>query len=158
MTKSDYTLNDLNYLDKFHDGWKQAEKSITFDGGTTNAIGDFNGTGEPHTIFTVAGTVIMRLIDVCTTSLTIASGATLEVGTAKSTAALIAQTAGDAIDVNEVWHDASPDNSVEALSVAAENIVNQDVQGKTATANITGGVIKYFALWKPVSLDGKVEV
>jgi len=152
-------LNDLKYFNEKEskkDIWRLAEKSITFAGATPNAIGDFDGTGEPHTIFTVTGTVICKVIAVATTTLTIDATATLEVGTAVTTAGIIAQTAGDAPDVNEIWHDASPDASVEAATVAAEKIVNQDIIGTTDTANIKTGVIKYICLWKPLSSDGDV--
>lgn len=149
-------LNDLKYSDLRYNGWRQIEKSITFAGATGNAIGDYNGTGEPHDIFTVTGTVQARIIAICTTTLTIDSSATLEVGTAKSTAGIIAQTAGDAIDVNEIWHDNAPDSSVESSAVAGELIINEDIIGTTATANINTGVIKYICLWKPISADGNV--
>lgn len=149
-------ISDLKYSDARFNNWRQIEKSITFAGATPNAIGDFDGTGEAHSIFTVTGTVIAKVIALCTTTLTIDATATLEVGTAKNTAGIIAQTAGDAIDVDEIWHDASPDASVETATVNAEKIVNQDIQGKTATANILTGVIKYICLWKAVSRDGNV--
>ena len=149
-------FEDVRQSDTRYDGWRQVEKSITFLGGTTNAIGDFNGTGEPHTIFTVTGTVIMRLIAVCTTTLTIDATATLKVGTAITPDGLINLEAGDAIDVNEIWHDTNSDASVELGTVAPEFIVNQDVIGTTATANIKTGVIKYMCLWKPISTDGNV--
>ena len=149
-------LNDLKRDNLRYDGWRQAEKSITFIGGTTDAIGDFNGTGDPFDIFTVTGIVRAKVFAVCTTTLTIDATATLEVGTAIGTASIIAQVAGDAIDVNEIWHDAAPDASVEASTVVAENIVTQDIIGTTATANILTGVIKFICLWKPVSNDGNV--
>lgn len=149
-------LTDLKYTDDQYTALRQCEKSITFAGGTTNAIGDFDGTGDPFDIFTVTGTVKARVFAVCTTTLTIVATATLEVGTALTTAGVIAQTAGDAIDINEIWHDASPDASVEALSVVAEKVINQDIIGTTATANITAGVIKFICIWVPVSADGNV--
>ena len=90
----------------------RVEKSITFDGGTTNDIGDFNGTGNTGNLFTVTGRVALTILAVCTTSL-VGASATVEVGTALSTAGLIAQTTGTNIDVNEIWHDATPDASVE---------------------------------------------
>ena len=133
----------------------RAEKSITFDGGTTNDIGDFNGTGNPGTLFTVTGRVILTILAVCTTSL-VGASATLEAGTALSTAGLIAQTTGTNIDVNEIWHDASPDASVELTTVLTNKIVSQDVELLVATANITAGVIKFIALWTPLSEDGNV--
>ena len=148
---------DLEYENINIDGWRRVEKSITFAGATTNAIGDFDGTGEPHDIFTVTGTVLAKLIAVCTTTLTIDATATLSVGTAITKAGLIALEAGDAIDVNEIWHDTTCDSSVEAATVAPEYIVNQDIVGITETANIKTGVIKYICLWKPLSQNGLVE-
>jgi hypothetical protein len=149
-------LNDLDFANRKYDGWKQVEATVTYDGGTTNAIGDFNGTGEPHTIFTVTGTCHVKMFAVCETTLTIDAAATAEVGTTATTAGLIAQTAGDAIDVNEIWHDATPDASVELTSVIQENIVSDDIISTTATANILTGVIRYICLWKPFSFDGNV--
>lgn len=153
---ADDDMNSLKHQDHLYSKFRQVEKSVTFAGGTTNAIGDFNGTGEPHTLFTVTGIVAVKIFAICETTVTIDATATLEVGTAINTAGLIAQTAGDAIDVNEIWHDASPDSSVEASTVVAERLVNQDIQGKTDTANILTGVIKYICLWHPISKDGRV--
>lgn len=130
-------------------------KTITFDGGTTNAIGDHDGTGDPFTIFTVTGTVKVKIFARCTTNLAGAS-ATLEVGTALTTAGLIAQTTATDIDANEIWHDATPDASVELDSVLTWKIVSQNIIGTVATANITGGVIEFVCYWIPLSADGKV--
>jgi len=132
------------------------EKIVTFAGATPNAAGDFDGTGNPVSLFTVTGTVELSIIAVCTTSLTIDGGATVEVGTAITTAGLIAQTAGDAIDINEIWHDASPDASVELTSVITRKIVSDDVILTVATANVNTGVIKFIVKWAPISSDGNV--
>lgn len=129
-----------------------------FAGGTTNARGDFDGTSGTLTLFTVTGDVIVRLLAVCTTTLTIAATATLEVGVSGNTACLIAQTAGDAPDAGEIWHDASPDSGVEASSVLGEKIIvnGADIIETTATANINTGVIKYVCFWQAISSDGNV--
>ena len=55
-------------------GQALAEKEITFVGGTPNAIGDFDGTGNPFDIFTVTGTVRMKIYAICTTNLAGAAG------------------------------------------------------------------------------------
>lgn len=133
----------------------QAVKTVTFDGGTTNAPGDHDGTGDPVTLFTVTGTVLMRVIGRCTTNLAGAS-ATLEVGTALTTAGLIAQTTATDIDANELWHDNSPDASVELASVMTQKIVSQNVIATVGTANITAGVIEFICLWFPLTPDSKV--
>jgi len=151
------SLNDLDWTNSMYDSWRQVEKTITFDGGTANAIGDHDGTGDPFDIFTVTGTVRAKVFAICTTNLAGAS-ATLEVGTAGTTAGIIAQTTATDIDAGEIWHDASPDAQVEAASVATENIIanGADIVGTCGTANITAGVIKFICLWKPVSTDGNV--
>jgi len=148
---------DTAYSNLRYDGWRQAQKSITFDGGTTNAIGDHDGTNDPFDIFTVTGDVKCKVIAVCTTTL-VGASSTLEVGVTGSTAAIIAQTTGTDIDVNEIWHDASPDSGVEASTVATENVIanSLNVIGTVSTANITAGVIRFTCLWKPVSTDGNI--
>lgn len=132
------------------------EKVMTFAGGTTNDPGDHDGTGDPATLFTVTGTVLMKIFALCETTLAGAT-ATIEVGTAINTAGLIAQTTATNIAINEIWHDATPDASVEASTVVTERIVNQNVIQTVGTANITSGVIRYIAVWKPISLDGDVS-
>ena len=132
------------------------EKVMTFAGGTTNDPGDHDGTGDPATLFTVTGTVLMKIFALCEATL-VGATATIEVGTAINTAGLIAQTTATNIAINEIWHDATPDASVEASTVVAERIVNQNVIQTVGTANITSGVIRYIAVWKPISLDGDVS-
>lgn len=142
-----------------YNGWRQAEKLITFAGGTTNAIGDYDGTGDPFDIFTVTGTVRVKLYAICETNLA-GDTAQLQVGVdvTGQYAKLIAQTTATSIDAGNIWHDASPDSSAELDSVAAETIIanSKDIVGEVATANITSGVIRFMCLWKPVSRDGKV--
>ena len=75
-----------------------------------------DGTGDTgaHTLFTVTGDVLMTVFGVCGTNL--AGAATIEVGTANNTAALIAQI-GDAtdLDAGENWVDATPEAEVSVL-------------------------------------------
>ncbi|RLG43308.1 MAG: hypothetical protein DRN81_06790, partial [Thermoproteota archaeon] len=128
-----------------------------FAGGTANARGDYDGTSGSLTLFTVTGDVVVRVIGVCTTSL-VGASATVEVGTTKSTAGIIAQTTGTDIDENELWHDASPDTDTELATVApAKFIVNGgDIIEKTGTANVTAGQIYYICLWRPLSSGSSV--
>lgn len=130
-------------------------KTVTFAGGTTNDMGDYDGTGNPYTLFTVTGTVLLRLLAKCTTNLAGAT-ATLEVGTALSTAGLIAQSTATDIDANEIWHDTTPDSSIEATSVLAQKIVSQNILQRVGTANITSGVIEYTAIYYPLSAGASV--
>lgn len=131
------------------------EKVMTFAGGTTNDPGDYDGTGNPATLFTVTGTVLAKVFAVVETDLAGAS-ATVAVGTAKNATGLITTTTATDLDVDEIWHDAIPDASVELSSVATEKIINQNIIQTVATANITSGVIRYFCIWKPISIDGNV--
>lgn len=134
------------------------EKVITFAGGTTNATGDHDGTGDPFSIFTVTGTVKMRIVGIVET--TLVGAATLEVGVAGATAALIAQVAdASGLAAGEIYHDNTPDAFLELTSVMPEKIVagGKDVIGTVGTANITAGVIRFLCFWYPLSADGKVE-
>jgi len=151
-------ITDYEYSDSRSQSWRTVEKEITFSGGTADAIGDFDGTGNPFSIFAVTGTVRAKIYAICETTL-VGASATLEVGNSKNTAGIIAQSTATDIAVNEIWHDASPDAAVELDSVAAENILANglDVIGTIGTANITAGKIKFICLWRPVSLDADVS-
>lgn len=134
------------------------KSTITFAGGTANGIGDYDGTGNPFTVFTISGVAIVRLLAVCTASLE-GDSATLEVGISGNTALLIAQTTATAIDANEIWHDNSPDASTElATVISASRILaaGQDIIGTVGTANITSGSIDFYLWVRPVSEDAGV--
>lgn len=133
-------------------------KTVVFAGATADDPGEFDGDGNPHTLFTVTGDVVLRVIGICKTTLTGAL-ATVEVGFDGNTAALIAQTTGTDIDENEIWHDATPDATVELETVGASRIVSggQDVIQTVATADVTAGEITYYCFWRPLSEDGLVE-
>jgi len=107
-------------------------------------------------LFTVSGTVLMRVLAKCTVNLAGAT-ATAEVGTSLTSAGLIAQTTATDIDANEIWHDATPDASIEASSVLAEKIVSDSVQLKVGTAAITAGHIDFACFWYPLSDGACVE-
>lgn len=130
-------------------------KTMTFAGGTTNDPGDYDGTGNPATLFTVTGTVKMKLFGICSVDL-VGASATVSVGTALSNAGLIASTTATNIDANEIWHDNSPDASVELSTILTEKIVSQNVIQTVGTANITAGSITYYCLWKPLSPNSSV--
>jgi len=151
------TMNDLSHSDLQWDGWRQVEKTITFAGGTTNAIGDHDGTNDPFDIFTLTGDVKVKLMAVCTTSLT-GDSATLEVGVTGSTASLIALTTATDITAGDVWHDNAPDAPIELSSVVKEYIIanGNDIIGTVKTANITAGVIRFVVMWKPIDRTGLV--
>jgi len=135
--------------------YNQATKVMTFAGATVNNPGDFDGTGNPATLFTVSGIVAAKLIARCTTGLAGAT-ATLIVGPPISTSGLIASTTATNLVANELWHDATPDASVEATTVAPERLVSQNIIQTVGIANITSGVIEYTLLWRPITPNATV--
>jgi len=136
--------------------YKSLETTVAFTNGT-NENGDYNGTGNPSTLLTVTGTVELIVIAVCTVNFAGAS-ATLELGTAATTAGLIPLTTATLLVANEIWHDASPDASIEASTVITRKIVNDDVIFTVKTADISAGTLKLFILWNPISSDGNVTL
>lgn len=107
------------------------------------------------TLFDVTGLVAVKLIARCTENLAGAT-ATVAAGTAINATGLLAQTTATDLDANELWHDATPDASVELVTVAAEKFVSQDIIQTVGTAAITDGTLVYHCLWRPISSDGQV--
>lgn len=136
----------------------RCEKLVTFAGGTTDAWGDDGGALDGGALFTVTGTVRMRIIGIVET--TLVGAATINIGTTKDVAGLIAQVAdASGMAINEIWHDATVDASVELSSVAVEKIVANglDVLLYNGTANITAGAIRFLVSWYPVSKGSQVS-
>jgi hypothetical protein len=119
------------------------------------------GTGDVGTfaLFTVTGQVIVRIIAVCTeTVVEGVGGGTMEVGITGDTATIIAQTTSTNLDVNEIWHDATPDADIEALSVMSDFIIvnGGDIFITIAGQNVTDGTVEFTCYWTPISTDGAV--
>lgn len=130
-------------------------KSMTLAGGTTNDPGDYDGTGNPATLFTVTGEVLVQIFATVQTALVSAGGGTIEVGIAGNTAALIAQSAAADLLINTVWIDTTP-GTVQALPSAQVLTNGTDIIQTIATANVTAGVMTYYALWVPLSSTGNL--
>lgn len=126
-----------------------ASKSITYVAGTTGAIATV-------AIFTVTGTVAVRIFGVCTTALTSGGVATIEVGVTGSTAILIALSTATDIIANEIWVDATPTLLVDAVPAAVVIGGGLDINQKITDATITGGVMVYYCLWEPLSAGATV--
>jgi hypothetical protein len=129
-------------------------KTVTFAGATPNAIGDFDGTSKTVNLFTVTGDVVIRLIAVCTTDVTHAANATIEVGIGAGSQ-IIATTnlTTQEMTAREIWHDATPDSEIEAISVFKDMFITDgnDIQLDTDVANTNTGVIVFYLYWYPVS-------
>lgn len=134
----------------------QAVKDMTFAGATTNDPGDYDGTGNPATLFTVTGPVLLEVAGFVET--TLVGAATIEVGFTGATPQLLAQVAdATGLATGEIWHDATPDAKFEASSVLVQQLVNDlDVIQTVGTTNITAGAIRYVAYWYPLSPDASV--
>lgn len=130
-------------------------KRITFAGGTSNAIGDKDGSLATFPIFTVTGDVMVFVFGICKTDLV--GGGTLEVGVAGNTAALLAQIAdATTLDANEVYLDATP-ALAEGVDFKANIIAGGlDISGKVTTTDITAGVVDFYCFYRPLSEDGAV--
>lgn len=123
-----------------------ASKAITYAAGSTGATG-------ASTLFTVTGAVAVRVFALCGTDLTSGGAATLEVGIAGNTAALLAQTTATGIDAGEWWIDTGP-ATIEALP--GQFLVAGNIIQTVGTTTVTGGVLTYYCAWLPISEDGLV--
>jgi len=139
------------------------QKTITFIGGTANEWGNDGGTLDGGAIFTVTGLVRVRIFGFCTTNL--AGSGTHTVGISGSTAIYLPAEAAVDINANDyvinnatttafpILGDeaAAPDNFPE-YALSGQDIIMTIAGG----ADITSGVIDYYALWVPWSDDGNL--
>ena len=117
-----------------------------------------NDTGAVN-LFTVTGDLIVKIVAACSVNVASAAAGNVEVGVAGSTDAMIATTLATDIDAGEIWHDASPDSDIEALSTMREYII---VGGAniilTCSAQIDSGTIAFYAFVTPLSNGAGVAV
>ena len=123
---------------------------------TTKAIDCAGAT--PMTLFTVTGDVVLAVIGIVKTALTTSDAITASVGVAGNTAVIIANVAdATGLALNEIWHDATPDATIELSSVWNEFVVSngQDVI-LTTTGTVTDGDITFYCRWHPLSSGATV--
>ena len=135
----------------------RCEKLITFDGGTSDAWGDKDGDLKAGAVFTVTGTVRLRVIGIVET--TLVGAGKVELGVTGGTAKLLAQVAdASGMAIGEIWHDATVDSLVENASVASEKIVSNglDIILTQSVADITAGAVRFLVSWYPLSKGAKV--
>ena len=128
------------------------ESTWTFVASTTGAIAS-------HTLFTVTGNVLLTVFGVVDTTLDSAGAPTIEVGVTGNTAALIAQGTAKNYADGDIYVDAT-DTRVGVGAVPTMQIVNDglDVLLKITGATLTAGVVDWYCLYRPLSLDGLVTV
>ena len=126
------------------------KRSSAFTGATTNAHGDITGTGNPYTLFTVTGDVLIKGIwGIVNVNLTGASG-TVEVGVTGNTAALLAQETATELDDGGVFVSATQAVGVAPLAASGALIAlndGLDIIETVATTDISAGQIDYYVIW-----------
>ena len=119
------------------------------------------GTGDVGTfaLFTVTGSVVVRIIaEVTETVVEGVGGGTIEVGITGATALIIAQAVATTLDVDEIWHDATPDSDIEAFSVMSDSVIvgGANIFATIAGQNITDGTVIFYCFWTPLGSTGNV--
>ena len=123
------------------------------------------GTGDsPVSIYTVTGDVLIT--EICavvnTPIATTSNTGTLALGTANSTAFLIAQTTGDGTEfatAGDVWVDGSPRDDVDVIQRTGAGIViggGSDIILTIATNSVTAGDLDFYLRYIPLSSDGAI--
>lgn len=133
-------------------------KKVTFAGGTPNAAGDLDGTGNPIKLFKTKGTVLIKLFGVVKTAVISAGGGTLVGGTPGNPSVILASLAATALALGDIH--LSGTSPTETGAVALNPFVitgDKDIVLTVGTADVTSGVVDYYCLWSPVTSDGSVE-
>lgn len=121
---------------------------------------DDTGATTAYTLFTVTGDVIVQVFGVADVALTSGGAATIEVGVSGNTASIIAQTTATALIANEIWHDATPTTTLEAIDIEGTKTVvvanGQDIILTIGGAAVTAGDVDFYCLWRPLELASTV--
>ena len=119
-------------------GGNVATKTITFS----------NDAAGTLTLFTVTGDVIVKIVAICGTLVASAAAGNVEVGITSDTDGIIATTVATDIDAGEIWHDATPDAGIEALSTMREYIIADGADvGVKLSAQVDSGAITFHCIW-----------
>lgn len=140
------------------------KRTLTFAGGTADAWGDHDGALDGTAIYTVTGLCFVKLIAVCTTSLT-GDTATVEVGITGDTAIFMPTETATQIDAGQIWLNDAANAAYGIIgeeNAAADNLPiyalnGNDIICTVKTANITAGVLDFYCIWKPISTDAVIE-
>ena len=167
MTKfSDAQDIDGNYRVLNGDFPFRTKRTITFTGAAgSNTWGDDGGTLDGEAIYTVTGVVLVKMFAACTTLLDSDGAATIAVGIAGATTIFLPTETATQIDAGQLWKNNAA-NAAYAVwgeeAAAADNfpeylLYGQDIILTVAGgANVTAGVLDFYALWKPISDDGSI--
>ena len=130
-----------------------------FTGAIANSHGDYDGTGNPYTLFTVTGDVILQAVwGIVNVSLTGAS-ATVQVGVTGNTAAILALETATELDDGGVFVSATQAVGVAPIANSGAMLAlndGLDIIETLATANVDAGQIDYYCIWAPVEKDASI--
>ena len=131
--------------------WRTARGNYNFT--------DDTGAQAAYTIFTVTGDVCVQVFGLCQVLLDSGGAATIELGIAGNTAALIAQTTATDLDAYETWQDATPEANPGAVSLDSRGFVvanGADIILTIGAADLTAGDVDFICRWWPISTNGNV--
>jgi hypothetical protein len=124
-------------------------KTITLDGGA--------GTGAQGAvpIFVITGAVMVeKIAGVGVVNLAGAS-ATIALGVTGSTSLFIGATTATNLTAGKTWQSTTPNSTGLAAPTALQNIlIAADIIGTVATADVTGGSITFWVVYRPVTANG----
>jgi len=167
MTKfATSTDRDANRVPVIGDFPFRTKRQITFTGAAgSNTWGDDGGTLDGGAIFTVTGLVLVKMLAACPTLLDSDGAATISVGISGATAIFLPVETATQVDAGQLWVNNAA-NAAYAVwgeeAAAADNfpeylLYGQDIILTVAGgANVTAGVLDFYALWRPISDDGDI--
>lgn len=117
---------------------------------------DIAGLNGSVALFTVVGSVIVRIVAICKTGLV--GGQNIEVGISGITDAIIATTLDTDLNADDIWYDAAPDSEIEPLSTIRDYIITDgnDIL-ITSDGIVTSGDLIFICFWQSLE-DGSTVV
>lgn len=114
-------------------------------------------TVAAHEILTVTGAVRVRILPICTSSVTSGGAITGILGTETTTNGMITSTDLTTLDAGMAWLSATPSHLYAKTAVLDFIIANGQDVGYTIGSNAaTGGIIVFHVWWEPLNSTGAV--
>ncbi len=150
-------IGESNMTSPYSDGTGYfLTKTVTFDGGTLNGIGDIDGTQNPYTLFTVSGLNKSFIWGSCTSDLTdVGNGGKISVGVTGNLVGLMSLVTATTIDTNEIYSNTGA-IGITIISTALKLVNNLNILLNCSIENITGGTIIFYCYYTPLSLNAVI--